>query len=258
MPFRFQSWQEERVAMGTMTGGNYFWQQIHCMVAVGNSDTERAVMFMPGAFTPTSGFAAQHGLTALCVFSREPNHLHRTQYPMPDHAVHEFQQQFGIGITGNWKTSLTVPANLVLSAYGYDVQIHPFEIRDGNVQPVTLGRIQQHDMGQKNFHRRPAEFDAFVFPGESVRFGCFIAVSKAGETPPTPAILSSVSAGTLTVSAGDPRLTVRLFRQHSGELTECYPDDWRTLPLLETPGYKLHPGELTRRAANARTRNPNQ
>jgi len=253
LPFRFQSWQAERAAMGTMTGGNYFWQQIHCMVAVGNNETERAVMFLPGIYTPTSGFAAQHELSALCVFCRAPNHLHRTQYAIPDQDVHAYLQQFSLGITGNWQTDVTGQTHLMLSAYGYDVHIHPFEIRDGDVHPIALNPIRHNDVGQPNFHRGAAEFDGFLFPAESVLFGCFIAVREAGTVPPAPAIQSSVRAGKLTVSAGEPKLTVELFQHRSGEWTECYTTDWRTLPLLDAPAFQLHPGDLTHKAANAST-----
>ncbi len=45
LPFRFQTWQTRDAAMGSMTGGNYFPQQIHLMVAVGAAPEERATAF---------------------------------------------------------------------------------------------------------------------------------------------------------------------------------------------------------------------
>jgi catechol 2,3-dioxygenase len=84
VPFRFQSWQVERAALGSMTGGNYFWQQIHCLAAVGRSATEREAVFLPGAYTPTGGYVSQAAGTALCVFNRLPQTLHRTQRRVPD------------------------------------------------------------------------------------------------------------------------------------------------------------------------------
>lgn len=249
-PFRFQSWHEEHAAMGTMTGGNYFWQQIHCMVAVGNSATERAVLFLPGAFTPTSGFTAQREMTSLCVFSREPNTLHRTQYAIPDDEIHAYQQAFEIGISKNWQVTVQDTARLVFSAFGYDVHVRPFAIHGEVIRPVALRREKRHNMGQKGFHKRPAEFDAFRFPDEAVRFGCLVEVCEATEAPSDSTISCRNRNGFLTVMLDKPQLEVKLFQQPSGELTECYREDWRILPLLESPAYELYPGELTRRVAN--------
>lgn len=254
VPFRFQSWQMEHAAVGTMTGGNYFWQQIHCMVAVGRSEKERSVLFVPGAYTPTSGFVCQREGSALCLFARLPNSFHRTQEPMPDAEIHTFQADFGIGLTPNWNVTKQEPGRMVLSAYGHEVLIQPFEIHDEVVRPLLLPLTQQKNMGQRRFHQTVADFDALLFPEEAVWFGCLIALHRDRAPDTLSPIVASKEGDVLTVAA-DGGLSVSVFRQPSGELTETYDDDWRIKPLLETPIHRLHPGDLTRRAVLAGTEN---
>jgi len=253
VPFRFQSWQDRHAAVGTMTGGNYFWQQIHCMLAVGRNGSERAVAFIPGAYTPTSGYVCQRENTALCVFTRQPNTYHRTQSPMPDEEVHAFQRGFGIGLTANWSHRSAELGRLTLSAYGHEVDLVAFDIRGGQAHPVELPRVQHDDVGQGRFHPARVSFDALQFPPESTRFGCLLTVRQEG-APGTPLRVSCTEDhGTLSVRS-DNGLSVRLFQQPSGEVTELYEDDWRISPLLECPTQTLHPGELSRLVAQQQPR----
>ncbi|MFT5122890.1 MAG: hypothetical protein ACI97B_001522 [Verrucomicrobiales bacterium] len=250
VPFRFQSWQDSNAAMGSMTGGNYYWQQIHCMVAVGKNEHERAVLFAPGAYTPTSGFVCQHEHTALCLFSRKPNSFHRTQEPMPDAQVHAYQGAFGIGMTRNWEMAQHACGSIVLSAYGYEVLIQPFEIRNGTATPISLPRTKQNDMSQGRFHKTAADFDALMFPDDAVCFGCRVSVQRGTVSRVSSDIHVTEQDNVMTVDAGNG-LRVRIFQHPSGELTELYEDDWRTQPLLETPVHRLNPGDLTHLAAEA-------
>ncbi len=250
IPFRFKSWQDSHAAVGTMTGGNYFWQQIHCMVAVGESESERAIVFAPGAYTPTSGFVCQHDNAALCVFARQPNTYHRTQEPMPDAKVHAYQGEYSIGITPNWTVLEQDASGIILSAYGHQVHIQPFTIRGGAVHPVMLVRKRYTNLGQGRFHDTAADLDAWVFTDDTVWFGCLIQTCKGGVTKSKSPIRCAERDQILTVDAPDG-LRVKVFQHASGELTELYEDDWRTQPLLETPVHILNPGDLTHLAAEA-------
>jgi len=46
-------------------------------------------------------------------------------------------------------------------------------------------------------------------------------------------------------------LALRMARRPSGELVELYDQDWRTLPLFESPAHQLWPGELVAAAAGS-------
>ncbi len=84
LPYHFQSWQQPTAALGSMTGGNYFWQQLHCVVAVGHSETQRDMLLVPGSYTIANGLVRQDRGRALCLFTRGPNTLLRTQRLTPD------------------------------------------------------------------------------------------------------------------------------------------------------------------------------
>ncbi len=251
VPFRFQSWQEEHAAVGTMTGGNYFWQQIHCMVAVGKSERERSVLFLPGANTPTSGFVCQREGSALCLFARRPNSFHRTQEPMPDEKIHAFQGDFGIGLTRNWTVAKQETGRIVLSAYDHEVLVQPFEIHDEVVRPLLLPLTRQTSTGQGRFHDTPADFDELVFPKDAVWFGCLISLHR-GQAPDALSSIVASKAGEILTLTADGGLSVSVFSHPSGELTEIYDDDWRIQPLLETPIHRLCPGDFTHWAVLAK------
>ena len=168
---------------------------------------------------------------------------------MADTQVHTFQRGFGIGITSNWSVNDEDQARIVLSAYGHEVHIQPFEIINGQASSISLPRVKQEDIGQGDFHAAASDFDAFMFPEKAVWFGCLVAVQKA-ETPiPLSSITCSEQDNVWTVRT-DVGPSIRLFQHVSGEVTELYEDDWRTVPLLESRIQTLWPGELTRRAAH--------
>src|SRR5690606_12067257 len=76
-PFLYQSWQDNTAAMGSMTGGNYFPQQIHLMTAVGTSPVDRACAFFNALpDNPIQGYVRQHDHRALCLFARTPTPYH--------------------------------------------------------------------------------------------------------------------------------------------------------------------------------------
>lgn len=139
---------------------------------------------------------------------------------------------------------------LVLTAYGYDVCLHPFVIRDEVPLPARLTRRRRTGLGQGRFHSTPADLDEWVFPPDATWFGCLVRLQEEGAPAVTPTIGWAESGPVITVSSdGGP--TVRLFRQPAGGVTELYEDDWRTQPLLECPTGTLWPGELARLATHA-------
>ena len=48
LPFVYKTYQTPNAAMGSMSGwGNYYWQQIYCMAAMGKSEKEKATLLFP-------------------------------------------------------------------------------------------------------------------------------------------------------------------------------------------------------------------
>ena len=69
VPFRFKTWQLQNAAMGSMTGGHYFPQQNHLMIAVRISELERdCAFFQADERNPINGYVSQQDNRALCLF----------------------------------------------------------------------------------------------------------------------------------------------------------------------------------------------
>lgn len=250
VPFFFQSWQSRHAALGSMTGGNYFPQQIHCMAAVGHSAEQREVLVMPGSYTIISGYVRQHAHRALCLFARQPNTYLRTQVLVPDDQIEDRFGDFGIGITSGWETD-EAEGRLVLTAYGHTVTVDPFVIDGGTVRPAPLTSVWREDLGQGRFHDTPRDMREYVFPGDATWLGCVVQLSQTMEPLPTTTVSCEHREGRLYVRESDG-LAIELFRRTDGELIELYDQDWRTTPLLRCPEQTLSAGELAAAAVNGR------
>jgi hypothetical protein len=247
VPFRFQSWQTERAAMGSMSGGNYFWQQIHCMVAVGDDAVHREMVFLPGSYTIAGGYVCQQQGRALCVFARCPNTFLRTQRPVPDSQLVQAFGDLGAGATGGWKTGQQDRGRLTLTAYGQTVTIDSFVLEGDQAHPVALTPVQRANLSQGRFHHTPVDMAEWIFPGQGQWLGCVVQLTAgAAQAEPLPVTCRSSDHVRHIQAGADLRLQLAL--SPTGEVTELYDRDWRTLPLLECPEQTLWPGDLTARA----------
>jgi len=230
MPFIFKSYQLEDAAMGSMTGGNCFQQQIHCMAAVGKSEDERAVMFLQGSYTPVNGFTDQQGTSALCVYNRLPTYWHLTQW-RGDMAVYKDTfGEFGVGISANWRQRLHTPDHIVLEAYGYDLHVFPFAVE--KEKTTGCGLVMKHRTSTSpRYHPRPRVFDEYVFPPEPDWFGVYIVLAKAGVEIADPGIAYSNQDGILSFNTKLGH-QIRLFIAEKGDTKQLFNVDPVLIPML--------------------------
>ncbi|MHB0939409.1 MAG: hypothetical protein ACYDCO_23010 [Armatimonadota bacterium] len=246
VPFLFQSWQLEHAALGSATGGNYFWQQIHCIAAAGESAERREVVFLPGAYTITNGFVRQRQGQALCLYAREPNTYLRTQKLRADDQIADAFGNLGVGMTDDWRVDQQ-DGRLALTAYGHTVTIDPFVIDEGQITPAALSPTRRDNLSQGGrFHDTPVDLQDWLFPDGPRWLGCLVQLTTEGQPAPRPEFTCRLTEDQLQVSAGE--LAVRLFRNPAGGVVELYEGDPRTLPLLECPEGTLWPGELAAHA----------
>lgn len=249
VPFRFATWQDTHAGLGTMTGGQYFWQHMHCVAAVGTGPENRATAFLPGSFCPVAGYTDQRGPEALCVFTRRPNPLFRTQRPASDDEIIAQTSTFGLGLSDGWTIEQRDVGLVQLTAHGHRLTVRPFIIDDaGTVQPITLEPVERDEMSWRGAHRKDRPFTELMFPEDVLWFGAHVALSPIDTPAPPPA-----SAPTLTHEARNRVRTftagpchVRVFEQPAGETTQLYDDDWRVTPLLESPAMTIWPGDALR------------
>ena len=231
MPFIFKSYQLQNAAMGSMTGGNCFQQQIHCITAVGYNENERAVAFIQGSNTSINGFTDQMGTSTLCVYNRLPNYWHLTQKRGDMSKYKETFGEFGVGITTNWQEKLNTPDHIVLEAFGYDLHIFPFAVENEKI--VRCECILKHRITTSpRYHPRPRIFDEYVFPQEPVWFGVFITLMESGSEVTNPGIAYSNNDGirSFETSMGHQ---VRLFVAAKGDTKQLFNVDPALIPVLK-------------------------
>lgn len=231
IPFLFKSFQMPDAAMGSMTGGNCFQQQIHCLTVVGRSGTERAVMFVQGTNMPVSGFTDQVEMSTLCVYNRLPTYWHLTQWRGDLARYRETLDEFGVGISPNWTEKLSVPGHTVLAAYDYEAHLFPFAVQDETLAPCELPRKHRTTTSLR-YHPRPRVFDEYVFPREAEWFGVFITLVKAGSGVADPGLgyLNTDGIRTFTTNLGHK---VRLVIAELGETKQLFNVDPALIPRLK-------------------------
>ena len=233
MPFIFKSYQTEDAAVGSMTGGAVFQQQMHCIIAAGENENERAVAFLQGSFTPVNGYSDQIGLSALCVYNRLPAYWHLTQR----HGVIDMEKyketfgDFGIGITEKWTEKVKTPDHIVLEAYGYDLHIFPFEVKNEKIIPCDL-ELKYRTTTSPVYHPRPRVFDEFVFPEEPKWFGAYLVLEKSGAKVKKPVIKYMNNEGIRTFKTSQGH-QIRLFVAEKGDTKQLYNIDPSLIPLLK-------------------------
>lgn len=244
-PFLFQSWQDRHAALGSMTGGNYFWQQIHCMAAVGKGPEARDVLFMPGAYSIANGYVCQRDNQALCLFSRRPNTFLRTQKVVSDSELQSEFGDYGIGVSNGWDVTAAADRT-VFSAYGHQVVIDPFVLKGTIPEPVALARTHRTTLSQGRFHRTPVEMTEYVFPESAEWFGCRLEVLTGTADRPAPPGIECFRNGDSLTLRDASGLVISLHLNPAGGDVEMYDTDWRTMPLLKCADYSLMPGEMMR------------
>lgn len=231
MPFIFKSYQLPDAAMGSMTGGNCFQQQIHCMVAVGNNENERAVLFAQGSYTPVNGFTDQKETSTLCVYNRLPTYWHLTQWRGDMSKYRETIGEFGVGVSPNWREKLNTPEHIVLEAYGYDVHIFPFAVKDGKISRCELV-LKHRTTTSPRYHPRPRVFDEYVFPPEPDWFGAHIVLAKAGQEIADPGVAYSNQEGVMSFKTSTGH-QVRVFIAEKGDSKQLFNTDPAFVPRLK-------------------------
>jgi len=232
MPFIFKSYQLEDAGMGSMTGGNVFQQQIHCMAVTGRNEKERAVLFVQGSNTPVNGYTDQREMSALCVYNHLPSYWHLTQWRGDIARYRSTFDEFGVGITANWQEKLNETGHIVLSANGYDAHIFPFILQAGVVSGCKLERKKRTTTSLR-YHPRPRAFDEYVFPEEPDWFGAYITLAKAGADVPAPEIAYANENGVQSYRT-KTGLGLRLFVTEKGDTKQLLDVDPALIPLFRT------------------------
>jgi hypothetical protein len=231
MPFVFKSYQLQYAAMGSMTGGNCFQQQIHCMAVVGKNENERAVLFVQGSNTPVNGFTDQIGTSTLCVYNRLPTYWHLTQWRGDMTRYKETSGEFGVGISPNWHEKLNTPGHIVLAAYDYDVHVFPFAVANETLAPCELP-VKHRTSTSPRYHPRPRVFNEYVFPQEPDWFGAYITLVKSGTEVAHPSVAYSNADGILSFKTNVGH-QVRLFIAEKGDTRQLFNIDPALIPRLK-------------------------
>lgn len=230
-PFIFRSYQLEDAAMGSMTGGACYEQQIHCIAAVGKNENERAVVFLQGAFTPVNGYSDQIGTSCLCIYNRLPSYWHFTQWRGDMSVYKETFDDFGVGITQNWKEKLKTRDHIILEAYGYEVHIFPFKIKGEKIASCDL-ELKHRTGTSPRYHPCPRVYDEYVFPEEPDWFGAYITFVKSETEVEKPKIRYELEEGVRTFIT-DKGHQVRLFVTEKGDTRQIFNTDPAFIPLLK-------------------------
>jgi len=246
IPFRFQSWQLRDAAMGSMTGGNYFGQQIHLMVAAGTSPTDRAcAFFQADASNPLNGYVAQREGRALCLFARTATSYRLTQARQP---VGELPLSGTLppclGLTDGWTLRDHAAGRLTVSAHGYTLHLRTFALNGDQLEPALLTREKLAVGGTQLTGWRVAP--------KVVWFACLVELLPDGVLPEGRTLNGNIGERLVTLNESGG-LALRLHRRSSGELVELYDQDWRTLPLFTSPAHTLEAGDLAAASANTLT-----
>lgn len=231
VPFIFKSYQLADAAMGSMTGGHCFQQQIHCMAVTGASAAERAVLFAQGSNTPINGFTDQIGMATLCVYNRLPNYWHLTQWRGDMTQYRETIGEFGVGLSAGWRETRHTPSHIVLEAYGHDAHLFPFAVDNERLAPCEL-TLKHRTTTSPRYHPRPRIFDEYVFPPEPDWFGVHIVLAASGTDVADPGITYAEEDG-LMVFRTNTGHQVRLVVAEMGDTRQLYNVDPALIPRLK-------------------------
>lgn len=229
-PFIFQSYQLADAAMGSMTGGACFQQQIHCMAAVGKSADERAVVFIQGSNTPINGYTDQKEMTTLCVYNRLPALWHFTQWRGDMSNYRETFGEFGVGLSDKWQKKSAAPGHIVLEAFGYDLHLFPFSVQHDRLTGCSL-TLEHRTTSSPRYHPRPIVFDEYVFPNDPDWFGVYVALVKAGAKAAEPGITCTLQNGVRTFKTKQGH-QIRLYVAEKGDTKQLFNVDPAMIPLL--------------------------
>ena len=250
VPFRFRCYQEVDFGVGSFTGGHYFPQNVHLIVAVGRDATHREILTVPGRYTFRSCFTAQRDVDALCVFTRHPNSYARTQRRNSDAWLDSLGNEWpaALGMSAGWDVQIEDAGCIRLQAYDKEVTVLPFEIDDGAVKALspeikrsstqTITRAHEEDLAVLR-----------VFLETTDWYGCAVHIGSSAESHELPDVGYALDGATSIFKWGE--LRIRLFLQPGGEVSEVYDGDWRTAPLFESAFEAVWSGEWVARVVNA-------
>jgi len=187
--FTFNSYQEEKAAMGSMTGwGSYYSQQVHCMASIGTSTSARTTLFVPGSYIHVNGFTDQKKLTALMVYNRLPTLWHRDQWKGNQNDISSTLFDFGVGLSSQWKVLSSESGKVVLnSTRGFHVYLFPYILDSNNqIKGCSLNQVKRTSTSEK-YHAADSSFDELLFPSDALWFGVYIKIvpDNTSVTAPT-------------------------------------------------------------------------
>jgi hypothetical protein len=230
-PFIFKSYQLKDAAMGSMTGGACFQQQIHCIAVVGKDENDRAVAFIQGSNTPVNGYTDQKEASTLCVYNRLPALWHLTQWRGDLSNFRETFGEFGVGISDKWKVKSATPDHIVFEAFGYDLHVFPFSVQKESLRPCPL-EMKHRTSSSPRYHPRPIIFDEYVFPDEPDWFGVYVSLVKSGVKVNNPGIVYINKDGIRSFKTNKGH-QVRLFIAEKGDTKQLFNVDPAMIPLLK-------------------------
>mgnify|MGYP000852398317 FL=1 len=230
-PFLFKSYQLADAAMGSMTGGACFQQQIHCLTAVGKNEKERAVAFIQGSNTPVNGYTDQIGTSTLCVYNRLPALWHLTQWRGDMAEYRETFGEFGLGLSDQWKVKSRAADHLVLEAYGYELHVFPFAVQEEKLSDCPL-TLKHRTTSSPRYHPRPIVFDEWVFPDQPDWFGVHLVLARSGERIKDPGLRYVLQQGIRTFSTKQGH-RIRLFVAEKGDTRQLFNMNPALMPVLK-------------------------
>ncbi len=80
-------------------------------------------------------------------------------------------------------------------------------------------------------------------PAQAAWLACLVELTPDGEGSAERAVTACLGERLVTVGE-DGGLALRLARRANGELVELNDEDWRTLPLFESPAHRVEAGDL--------------
>ncbi len=131
-----------------------------------------------------------------------------------------------------------------MSAYGYSLYLRTFALAGDRLTPSRLSP-EPVDVGHGH------AVTGWRAEPQVVWFACLAELLPDGIEPTATTITGNVGDWLVTL-AESGGLALRLVQQPSGELVELYAQDWRTLPLIESPAYTCWPGDLAAAGMAAR------
>ncbi|OPZ70196.1 MAG: hypothetical protein BWY83_01749 [bacterium ADurb.Bin478] len=139
--------------------------------------------------------------------------------------------EFGLGLSDKWKVKSSAADHLVLEAYGYELHVFPFAVREGKLSDCPL-TLKHRTTSSPRYHPRPIVFDEWVFPDQPDWFGVHLVLARSGERIEDPGLRYVLQQGIHTFSSKQGH-RIRLFVAEKGDTRQLFNVDPALMPLLK-------------------------